>query len=469
MGERNLSILVHSLFSAWMLSFLFNGEVLLSITDIYQIDPTAMVLGGVAANFAGLLLCALLIKTKKAAKNLYLWSFPVLISISVMFFFPPTQAWLFGILIGSMLAGGCVAGWSFFLKSGSRKPERLKTIADALILSNVLMMVLNVISIYRSPLISLGLSMLMIGMAFCLALHLPEADSAEDHIKRAPKSGGPGLGRILAFLSLFIVIITINSGLMYQVINPAFAHLKWLQSWFWVIPYIVALLIIRNLPQSAEKTPMLYIGIAMIGLAFIGFMVLDRSVGSYLIIDTLMLGAFGVYDLFWWSSLGEMLDLHQYPARIFGIGLSANVLGVLIGQLSVKLFLTPDQVSPNLALVALVVVFVALMLLPTLHKRLSNLLTEHSFLNNFSSLSKQGQEFRIKRSPSFGTLSKRELEVTSCLLQGKTYKRIAEELFISENTVKFFVKSIYTKFNIHNRAELMNLLLADGSQSEIQP
>jgi len=72
----------------------------------------------------------------------------------------------------------------------------------------------------------------------------------------------------------------------------------------------------------------------MIGLSFIAFMILDRSALSYIVVNTLMLGACGVCDLFWWSILGEMLDLSANPAKIFGIGLSANVVvGVLIGGL----------------------------------------------------------------------------------------------------------------------------------------
>ncbi|NLK67835.1 MAG: helix-turn-helix transcriptional regulator [Clostridiaceae bacterium] len=41
-------------------------------------------------------------------------------------------------------------------------------------------------------------------------------------------------------------------------------------------------------------------------------------------------------------------------------------------------------------------------------------------------------------------MSERESQVASLLLQGKTYKTIASELTISENTVKYCVKNIYS-------------------------
>jgi len=45
---------------------------------------------------------------------------------------------------------------------------------------------------------------------------------------------------------------TINTGLMYQVINPAFEHLA--VSWYWAVPYIIALAIMRNLPMKAKRS-----------------------------------------------------------------------------------------------------------------------------------------------------------------------------------------------------------------------
>ncbi len=246
---------------------------------------------------------------------------------------------------------------------------------------------------------------------------------------------------------------------MYQVVNPAFAHLEWLTSWYWALPYITALFVMRNLPRRINRSYILYVAIAMIGLSFIGFMGLDRGAGSYLVINTLMLGACGVYDLFWWSILGEMLELHKNPARILGVGLSANVLGVLLGGLIGSAITSSNIHSPNPTLLALVVVCVTLVLLPPLHKHLSSLLKDHAYLAEFSERPVQEQMNQIERTVRFGNLSERESQVASLLLQGKTYKTIAGELYISENTVKYYVKNIYSKFNIQSRAELINIML----------
>jgi DNA-binding CsgD family transcriptional regulator len=57
-----------------------------------------------------------------------------------------------------------------------------------------------------------------------------------------------------------------------------------------------------------------------------------------------------------------------------------------------------------------------------------------------------------------GHLSEREEEVTRLLIQGKTNKEIAEQLFISVNTIKSHIKSIYKKLGVGNRIQLMHLI-----------
>jgi len=210
------------------------------------------------------------------------------------------------------------------------------------------------------------------------------------------------------------------------------------------------------------------VAIAMIGFAFIGFMVLDRSAGAYLAVNTLMMGAFGVYDLFWWSILGEMLDLHKNPAKILGIGLAANVLGVLLGGLVGRGILAGGAANPNSALLALGVVCVTLALLPPLHKRLSALLKGHAYLAAFSELPPGEQSRLAGKFHRVADLSERESQVASLLLEKKTYKAIGEELFISENTVKYYVKNIYSKCGVQSRGEFIGKILA-GEEQQARP
>ncbi len=457
--ERKLSIIVHSLFGSWMLAFLFEGQILHALTGIFGLNSGVMVFGGIAALFFGLLLFGFLIKTKRAAKRLLLCSYLFFIATSAVFFFPPSIFWTLGILTSSVLAGGCNAAWGFYFKSGTPKNERIKTAADVLIYSNVLMILLNMAAIHLSPHIGLALSMFVLLAAFLFALRLPADDGASLPSSPDQKESSTSIATPLAFLCLFIVVITINSGLMYQVINPTFAHLEWLTSWYWAVPYIAALFIMRNLPRKTNRAYILYVAIAMIGFSFIAFVALDLSETSYLVVNTLMLGACGIYDLFWWSILGEMLDFCRNPAKLFGIGLSANVLGIFLGGLIGNVIYCGRTQIVNSTLLALSVVCVTLALLPPLHRHLLSLLKDHVYLAVFSGMPPEKQISITNRFIKFANLSERESQVASLLLQKKAYKTIAAELFISENTVKYYVKNIYSKFNIQSRSELIDMIL----------
>jgi len=56
------------------------------------------------------------------------------------------------------------------------------------------------------------------------------------------------------------------------------------------------------------------------------------------------------------------------------------------------------------------------------------------------------------------TLSKRQMEVLQLLAQGCSYEEIATRLFISLNTVKFHVQSIFSRLGVRNRMAAARIL-----------
>lgn len=59
-------------------------------------------------------------------------------------------------------------------------------------------------------------------------------------------------------------------------------------------------------------------------------------------------------------------------------------------------------------------------------------------------------------------LSKREREVLDCLARGMTTAQVAQELFISDNTVKTHVRHILEKLEASNRAEAVSKAIQIG-------
>lgn len=55
--------------------------------------------------------------------------------------------------------------------------------------------------------------------------------------------------------------------------------------------------------------------------------------------------------------------------------------------------------------------------------------------------------------PNNFNLSQREKEILSCLVEGMSYKMIADACFISLDTVRTHIKNIYEKLHVHSKGE----------------
>jgi DNA-binding NarL/FixJ family response regulator len=54
-------------------------------------------------------------------------------------------------------------------------------------------------------------------------------------------------------------------------------------------------------------------------------------------------------------------------------------------------------------------------------------------------------------------LSQRELEILELIAKGENYNQIAEKLFISPKTVRKHIENIYTKLQVHNKVEAIQV------------
>ena len=65
-----------------------------------------------------------------------------------------------------------------------------------------------------------------------------------------------------------------------------------------------------------------------------------------------------------------------------------------------------------------------------------------------------------------GVLSERECEILRWVSKGASNKEIAQELFISENTVKNHLKNILAKLHLRNRVQLATYAVRQGMNDE---
>ncbi len=64
--------------------------------------------------------------------------------------------------------------------------------------------------------------------------------------------------------------------------------------------------------------------------------------------------------------------------------------------------------------------------------------------------------FKVERKPVDSPLSDKEKEIVIGLVDGLSYKLIADRLHISIETVRFHIKNIYRKLHVHSKAEVIS-------------
>lgn len=452
LNQRQLSTLCFALFGGWLLAVAFQGQILSLLMETAGITSTTLFGLAIPAHFLGLFSCGFLIKQQLSAKVTMVAAVVVCLAGSLIFFLPFSILWHIALVSISCFAGLFVASWAFYFKSFSRGEQRFQTVADVLIAANVLMIIFNVTAVHVSPFLGLSLTLLALLGALLLAFRLDGYPPSQPQ-QGVSMQNTPLLWKSMVVLCLFIFLFTLNSGLMYQVVVPSFSQHSLLTTYYWAVPYIFALLVLRNMPHKVSKAYILYAALAMMGLSFIFFVWLDTSISSFIIVNTLMLAAFGVGDLFWWSIIGAIFDHSANPAQIFGIGMSANVLGIFCGGVLGSHILSGRYV--DVTLLALMITFVVIMVLPILNARLSQLLKDHVFLVEFKRFTDNEEVSSLPIFVQGGELTEKEVEIVGLLLKGFTYKGISDALFITENTTKYHIKNIYQKLNVKNKMELI--------------
>lgn len=476
---RIQSIAGFSFLAAYMLSFLFEGQVLYGLLTVCGDNCPRFVLSAILAHFVGLACAGFFVKSARRAKAVMLVGMSATFVATLPFFFGFSHLWITGLIVAGFSLGCAVASWGYFMRAYTPTELRLKTSADVLIWPNVIMMAINVITLSLDVKVGLALSLASLFVGIVIIAMLPTsplaegadgARAAETANSPAPlrntqpretgeKTSGGGITRPLALLSLFVFIVTIDSGLMYQVVTPSFSNLHGLVSWYWTLPYVGAIVVIRNLPATARRSLLLYVGMGMMVVGFVGFMMLGDGPVDFLLVNTFLLGALGVMDLFWWSTLAQMLDYTDNPARVFGIGLSANVLGVLVGDILGISAVHYGFSGAEVTVIALTVLCITLALLPPLNQRLVHLLSDRTYLTDYEDAPTEPEDSTPEPVEPSEPLTAREQEVLAVILMGKPNRQIAKELFISENTVKTHARNIYLKYGVSGRTELLSMHL----------
>lgn len=96
--------------------------------------------------------------------------------------------------------------------------------------------------------------------------------------------------------------------------------------------------------------------------------------------------------------------------------------------------------------------------MPDIHKAILEIKAGGSYMSP-SIARKVVEHFKSPTQKTNHALTDREREVISALLDGLSYKLVAERLFVSIDAVRFHIKNIYSKLHVNSKGELVSMYL----------
>ena len=215
------------------------------------------------------------------------------------------------------------------------------------------------------------------------------------------------------------------------------------------------------------------------GLGSVYRMALPLSAAGFLLLPLIWNGAGGlanacaqlgtlVAGIILWCMVAHTVHDTKLPAALlFSCTLvctnAAQMAGALVGMLNAH---TLGQGDIALTAVALVAIYLLAMV--------SLFLFKDKTLRGFDAVAEEGApvaeqqgdalEARCAHVAGAHGLTPRESEILVHLGQGRTARAISEKLVVSENTVKYHIKSIYQKLDVHSRDEVIDLIERSGEE-----
>lgn len=462
-NQQTIVMVVLSFFSVWLLGFLFDPTLFHVIHPIFSLQQLSMLT--VLVHIIGYVVFIIIINNPYKSKKFISLSTSVMIFGALLIFFTNSSLAIIFYLLSSFLSSGFMVSIAYYLKETIRKKDRFSMMAIVLVVSNIGLFILEELVLFTSEWVAIVFVFLLLVISWMTSYYLKPIFVKVDALFYHTKKLHEHTKRDLLLLSVLILIITINGGLMYQVIVPSYLILGNVVNHTWLWPYMFGVVLYLALVKKVAKGTILMFVVAMLGLSFVGYLVLTINIASFFIVIFLLMISLGALDLFWWSTLSGMLDETTYPGFVFGGGLLANVIGVSIGMLLSVFIVDSENVSILVVSIAMTSIFIVLALVPFLNHLLSNKSRLQTILNEpvNNSYSKDPVLISI-----INSLSEREFDITMKLLQGKTYKMIGEDMHLSVNTIKFHIKSVYEKFEVSSRFDLL-LLFDEHANNEKLP
>jgi len=438
----------------WVLAFPYFGVAILPASPEAGMAAYQFTSAYLLSHALGYLAGALFLKQSFSWQYLMFGSLLGTVTVNILLWFVPAALWWPGFIFLGFISSFYILGWSR-LYSMFFPAEKVFVIVHMAIRSNLIAVAIMVSAEWVSDPLLMGVILLPLLAAVWLFLS-GQAEISQRFFTPLLKVSPYFPGLLMLILGLFIFAFKLSAGFMYSVIDysyPVMDQYRVIYIYYGYLPFLLAHVLLLRFYRGLQRHYLAYAGVALLGLSFVAFALAGKSLASFVLTITLIEIAFALLNVFTWTLLGDLASSYGYPTRFFGFGLFAVLGGTFSGGL-VGAYLLEQGDLPRMlsALYATAAIFLTLVIIPWLKEiieesRAGLLLKD----NQTRALAVEALLGRLYREVG---LTDREKEVTRLLLMGFVNKMIAEKLFITENTLKTHLRSIYRKFKVANKREL---------------
>lgn len=346
----------------------------------------------------------------------------------------------------SLLAGQLGSTWTQFFRLNVKNSHRGRVVALSLALTFFILYSCTLLINYSSVRIALMMPIVLMLMSSRNLSRLhpsPQSTITQNRDSVTEKSA--------YILYAIFIIIYISGGFTYAGIFPKFENYAFISKYYNVQPLFLTVLLAGVIADKVGRKTILYIGFGMVGLSFVTFM-LPVSYSSYFLTQSFTQIGWGFINTFVWVVSAD-LSIRLGKPTVAARGVACMLFGTVLGAITAHLFnqsnLTQDALY---AAVTLSPLFVGLILISFVPETLMPKKASDSF--KISAIT----SFDIKSYEVFSSLTRREKEVVSLLLEEHTRLEICTILSISINTLKTHIRHIYKKLGVTGKESLLKLI-----------
>lgn len=440
-------VLSFGLFLGWLLSFLYNGPALeiifangnvnikyLAIAYILTPSLLSFYLGffNLNENYRALFI----------RSAIYVNLAGTLLAITLNMLFCSTAVYILAGIMG-IFSVLYIAGWGcYFARSVSIK-VMYKYMAYAICLGNIIFHTNEVLKAqsYHGMVIALLLASLL-GSYFASKKLISEYGILKSQYSfQLPKD-------LLAMMCFLMFLLNVGGGVVQTLISPLAENSYRLVHGIDIMIYLVLGLVIFKTKKSLPSDILLIISIVIIAS---GYLTLIMIAGNPLPAYALLVVGYAALDIFIWTMVAKLGHIYGQPLKVFLLIMAANLLAVFMGNtLGAMLNSTLQDLYLTIALSALSTIL-AFAFVPFINKFLQQgmlQLEQH-----------RAQEEALKGvvavAKATELLTPKELDIYKFMLLNLKNKEIAVKAKISDNTLKGHARSIYKKFGVSNKKELL--------------